>query len=75
MSSDLATLDAHAQAELVRRGEVTPVELVDSAIARDPSNGRAHLLLGRPALDFVDPSGRRPRLRSSRTDPSAASPS
>ena len=30
---DLASLDAIAQAELVRRGEVTPLELVDAAIA------------------------------------------
>src|SRR5512135_2208753 len=34
MSVDLATLDATAQAELVRRGEVQPIELVDAAIAR-----------------------------------------
>ena len=36
-------LDATAQAELVRRGEVTPLELVDAAIARieklDPELG------------------------------------
>ena len=32
--SELAFLDATAQAELVRRGEVTPVELVSAAIAR-----------------------------------------
>ena len=31
---DLAFLDATAQAELVRRGEVTPLDLVDAAIAR-----------------------------------------
>lgn len=31
---DLARLDATAQAELVRRGEATPIELVDAAIAR-----------------------------------------
>lgn len=31
---DLATLDATAQAELVRSGEATPTELVDAAIAR-----------------------------------------
>ena len=34
MSDELATLDATAQAELVRRREVTPRELVDAAIAR-----------------------------------------
>lgn len=32
--TDLALLDATAQAELVRKGEITPVELVDAAIAR-----------------------------------------
>jgi amidase len=31
---DLVRLDATAQADLVRRGEVTPLELVDAAIAR-----------------------------------------
>ena len=34
MSDDLAFLDALAQAELVRRGDVAPVELVDAAITR-----------------------------------------
>ncbi len=34
MSDDLATLDCTAQAELVRRGELKPIELVDAAIAR-----------------------------------------
>ncbi len=33
-SAELARLDAIAQAELVRRGEVTPLELVDAAIER-----------------------------------------
>jgi amidase len=32
--NDLALLDATAQADLVRRGEVSPLELVDAAIAR-----------------------------------------
>jgi len=32
--NDLAFLDATAQAELVRRGEVTPLELVDAAVNR-----------------------------------------
>ena len=32
--SDLASLDATGQAELVRRGEVTPAELVEAAIVR-----------------------------------------
>ncbi len=34
MSDPFATLDATAQAELVRRGEVTVLDLVDAAIAR-----------------------------------------
>src|SRR5450432_3759986 len=34
MSDDLAWLDATAQADLVRRGEVTPAELVEAALAR-----------------------------------------
>ena len=34
MTDEFATLDATAQAELVRTGEVTPLELVDAAINR-----------------------------------------
>ena len=34
MSDELATLDATATAELVRAGEISPLELVDEAIAR-----------------------------------------
>ncbi len=34
MTNELAYLDATAQADLVRRGEITPLELVDAAIAR-----------------------------------------
>jgi amidase len=34
MTDDLARLDAVAQAELVRSGEASPLELVDAAIAR-----------------------------------------
>src|SRR5689334_10953841 len=34
MTDDLAGLDAHAQAELARRGDARPIELVDAAIAR-----------------------------------------
>ena len=34
MTTELTNLDATAQAELVRRGEVTPLQLVDAAIAR-----------------------------------------
>ena len=43
-STDLARLDATAQADLVRRGKVTPVELVEAANRRGraprPSTGR-----------------------------------
>src|SRR3990172_5924245 len=34
MANELAALDATAQAELVRRGDASPLELVDAAIAR-----------------------------------------
>lgn len=34
MDSDVLKLDATAQADLVRRGEVSPIELVDAAISR-----------------------------------------
>jgi len=34
LSDEIAVLDGMAQAELVRRGEVKPIELVDAAIAR-----------------------------------------
>lgn len=34
MKSELANLDATEQAELVRKKEVSPLELVDAAIAR-----------------------------------------
>jgi Asp-tRNA(Asn)/Glu-tRNA(Gln) amidotransferase A subunit family amidase len=34
MTNELAYLDTTAQAELVRRGEMSPLELVDAAIAR-----------------------------------------
>lgn len=34
MSEEYAALDAVAQAELVARGEVTPIELVDASIER-----------------------------------------
>src|SRR6266536_4402677 len=34
MTDDLAVLDATAQAELVRSGEISPLELVDAAITR-----------------------------------------
>ena len=34
MADELARLDATAQADLVRKGELTPLELVDASIAR-----------------------------------------
>ena len=34
LTAELAALDATGQAELVRRGEVTPAELVEAAIQR-----------------------------------------
>ena len=34
MPGEFDTLDATAQAALVRRGDVRPIELVDAAIAR-----------------------------------------
>ena len=34
MADELASLDATAQAELVRQGKIKPIELVDAAVAR-----------------------------------------
>src|SRR5215207_11469632 len=46
MSEDLARLDATAQADLVRRGEVSPVELVDAAIERiESANGEINAVI------------------------------
>jgi amidase len=46
MSEDLARLDATAQAELVRRGEASPVELVDAAIERiEAANGELNAVI------------------------------
>jgi amidase len=51
MSDELGQFDAHAQAEIVRRGELSPLELVDAAIRRieqfDPQLGAVIL----PAFD------------------------
>ena len=48
MADDLAWLDATAQAELVRKGEVSPQELVDAAIARiDKVDGEVHSVIHR----------------------------
>jgi amidase len=46
MSEDLARLDATAQAELVRRGEASPLELVDAAIDRiEAANGELNAVI------------------------------
>jgi amidase len=46
MSEDLARLDATAQADLVRRGEASPVELVDAAIERiEAANGEINAVI------------------------------
>jgi amidase len=51
MSDELAALDATAQAELVRSGAVTPLELVDAAIARvERLNARLNAVV-LPALE------------------------
>jgi amidase len=48
MTDDLAWLDATAQAELVRRGEVSPQELVDAAIGRiEKVDGELHSVIHR----------------------------
>ncbi|MDQ1521913.1 MAG: amidase, partial [Actinomycetota bacterium] len=44
--NDLAVLDATAQAELVRRGDVSPLELVDAAIERaERVNGELNAII------------------------------
>ena len=73
MEADLTRLDATAQAALVRRKEVTPIELVDAAIARvealDPqlnavilpaferARERARALAGSPELSTLPFAG------------------
>ena len=59
---DLAFLDATAQAELVRNGEVKPIELVDAAIERierlDPQlNAVIHERFDRARDEAIDPHG------------------
>ena len=62
--SELGRLDAVAQAELVRSGEATPLELVDAAIARiekvDPAAQRRRVarLRARPRRGARDGEGR-----------------
>jgi amidase len=64
MSDDLARLDATAQAELVRSGEASPLELVDAAIERiEASNGELNAVIhelydeGREAASGELPDG------------------
>lgn len=46
MGEELARLDATAQAELVRTGEVTPLELTEAAIARvEAANGEVNAVI------------------------------
>ncbi|MER3453013.1 MAG: 6-aminohexanoate hydrolase, partial [Acidimicrobiia bacterium] len=46
MTDETAFLDATAQAELVRRGEASPVELVEAAIARiEKLNGQLNAVI------------------------------
>src|SRR4030095_6528015 len=54
MGDELAVLDATAQAELVRRREVTPVELVDAAIERLPRGHPPVTARGPPAPPPAD---------------------
>src|SRR3954469_16307421 len=60
MADELAWMDATAQADLVRRGEVTATELVDAAIARveklDPElNAVIHRRFDRAREEAADP--------------------
>ena len=69
MTDDLARLDATAQAELVRDGEASPLELVDAAIARiEALNPRAQR--GHPPA--VRAGARGGGGRAARTGPSGA---
>src|SRR3954451_888907 len=46
MSEDTARLGGHDQAELVRRGDASPLELVDAAIERiEASNGELNAVI------------------------------
>lgn len=62
MSSDLALADAWEQAERVRRGEITPTELVEAAIARiERLEPRLHALVTR-LYDEARAAARSPAL-------------
>ena len=68
-STDLVRLDATAQADLVRRGEVTPVELVEAAIEAverlDPQLGAVFIPTPEHALDTPARCRRTRRSRGS----------
>jgi amidase len=64
MSNELATLDATAQAELVRRRQLSPRELVDAAIGRlERLNPRLNAVIF-PALEQARARAEDPRLPS-----------
>ena len=55
MTDDLASLDATGQADLVRRGQVSPLELVEAAIARiDKIDGELNSVIHRRFDEAVD---------------------
>ena len=63
MPDELAALDATAQAELVRRGDVAPRELVDAAIARlERLNPRLNAVI-HPALERARAAAAGPTAR------------
>ena len=58
MSDELAFLDATAQAELVRSGELAPAELVDAAIGRierlNPTLNAVIIPLFEAVMNFIE---------------------
>lgn len=62
MSDDLALLDATGQAELVRRGEVSPLELVEAAVVRiEKLNPELNAVI-HPSFDRARAAARSPDL-------------
>ncbi len=69
MSDEWAAMDATAQAELVARGEVTPLELVDAAIARiEAVDPKLNAVVHRAHCNQLGPSTRKIREPRSRGD-------
>src|SRR5207245_9340374 len=60
LPDELAFLDATAQAELARRNEVTPLELVDAAIARIESLNPAFNAVITPMFESARMAARGP---------------